>query len=146
MAASPVREGTPGAEDDAWLRRAIALAQASRDAGRHPFGSLVVLDGQVIAESQSLKSRDRDATGHSEMTALRAASACRTRIAVRTAGSYALTCRINAATRAMLRHHALRLAITTRFTAANGKWSQFTRVITIPRLPKAPPRPEPVTG
>lgn len=75
MAASPVREGTPGAEDDAWLRRAIALAQASRDAGRHPFGSLVVLDGRVIAESQSLKSRDRDATGHSEMTALRAASA-----------------------------------------------------------------------
>ena len=78
--------------------------------------------------------------------ALRAAAACRTRIAVRTAGSYALTCRINAATRAVLRHHALRLAITTRFTAANGKWSQFTRVITIPRLPKAPPRPEPVTG
>ena len=72
---SPLREGTPGPEDDAWLRRAIALAQGSRDAGRHPLGSLVVLDGKVVAESQSLKSRDRDATGHSEMTALRAASA-----------------------------------------------------------------------
>ena len=77
---------------------------------------------------------------------LRAAPACRTRLAVRTAGSYALSCQIGAATRAILRRHALRLAITTRFTAPNGKWSQFTRVITIPRLPKAPPRPEPVTG
>ena len=70
-----VVEGTPTGPDAAYLRRAIAAAQASRDAGRHPFGSLIVLDGEVIAEAHSLKSRDADATGHSEMRVLREVSA-----------------------------------------------------------------------
>jgi tRNA(Arg) A34 adenosine deaminase TadA len=72
---SYVTEGTPSEADARYLRRAIALAQQSRKAGRHPFASLVVLDGEVIAESQSMKSAERDATSHSEMRVLREASA-----------------------------------------------------------------------
>lgn len=72
-----VIEGAASDADAGYLRRAIAMAQRSRDAGNHPFGSLIVLDGEVIAEAQSLKTRDRDATTHSEMQVLRAASSAR---------------------------------------------------------------------
>jgi tRNA(Arg) A34 adenosine deaminase TadA len=51
------------------------MAGDSRAAGRHPFGALVVLDGAVIAEAQSMKSRDADATSHSEVRVLREAAA-----------------------------------------------------------------------
>jgi tRNA(Arg) A34 adenosine deaminase TadA len=40
-------------DDETYLRRAIALAIAARSAGRHPFGSLVVHDGAVIAEAEA---------------------------------------------------------------------------------------------
>lgn len=75
----------------------------------------------------------------------RAARVCQARLRVSGAGTYALRCRINAATRAELRRHAIRIAITTRFTAPNGRWSEATRVIVLPRI-KTTPRPEPVTG
>ncbi len=69
-----VTEGKPTEADVVYLRRAIAKAVESRAAGRHPFGSLVVLDGKVVAEAVSLKSRNTDATAHSEMQAVREAS------------------------------------------------------------------------
>lgn len=72
-----VTEGKPTDDDAKYLRRVIAGAQGSRDAGRHPFASLIVLDGQVIAESQSMKSGNTDATNHSEMRVVREASATR---------------------------------------------------------------------
>ena len=37
----------PTDQDAIYLRRVIANAQRSRDAGRHPFASLVVLEGEV---------------------------------------------------------------------------------------------------
>lgn len=70
---SKVLEGTPGAADATFLRRAIEGAKASRLAGHRPFCSLVVLDGQVIADSS--KSRYTDATSHTEMRVVREASA-----------------------------------------------------------------------
>jgi tRNA(Arg) A34 adenosine deaminase TadA len=77
MSGAGVKEAVPTEADATYLRRAIATANASRAAGRHPFGALVVLDGEVIAEAQSLKHGNTDATSHSEMTAVRAASATR---------------------------------------------------------------------
>ncbi|HZQ72464.1 MAG TPA: nucleoside deaminase [Burkholderiales bacterium] len=70
-------EGAPTGADATYLRRVIEGARRSREAGRHPFASLVVLDGEVIAESQSMKSGNTDATNHSEMRVLREASATR---------------------------------------------------------------------
>jgi tRNA(Arg) A34 adenosine deaminase TadA len=72
-----VVEGTPRPEDTDYLRRAIEAARQSRAAGRHPFSSLIVLDGEVIAASQSMKTGNTDATNHSEMRVLREASATR---------------------------------------------------------------------
>lgn len=67
----------PRQSDEHVLRRAIALSEAAVAVGGRPFGA-VVTDalGQVIAEAKGLPSIEpRDWTAHSEMQALRAASA-----------------------------------------------------------------------
>lgn len=63
--------------DEEHLRQAIALAEAAVDRGARPFGAVVVDgSGQVVAEAQAVANADpRDWTAHSEMQALRAASA-----------------------------------------------------------------------
>jgi len=86
-----VAEGAPTDDDARCLRRVIASAQKSRDAGRHPFASLVVLDGEVIAESQSMKSANADPTNHSEMRVVREASAKHTPPVLARATLYAST-------------------------------------------------------
>src|SRR5262249_16053563 len=63
----------------------------SRAAGRHPFSAIVVLDGEIIAESQSMKTADSDATNHSEMRVLREASATRPPAVLARATLYAST-------------------------------------------------------
>ncbi len=57
-----------------YLRRAIALAQSSRDEGQRPFGALVVLDAEVLADSGRTRSDGRDATAHCEIRTVRAAA------------------------------------------------------------------------
>jgi tRNA(Arg) A34 adenosine deaminase TadA len=57
---------TPEAEG--FLRRAIALAAAAREAGNPPFGSLLVgADGTVLAEQQNTTITDRDISFHPEL-------------------------------------------------------------------------------
>jgi len=68
------------AEDEALLRRAIALSEAAIELGGRPFGAVVTDDGgRIVAEAKGLPSVEpRDWTAHSEMQALRAASAAMT--------------------------------------------------------------------
>ena len=57
---------TPEAEG--FLRRAIELAAAARQAGNPPFGSLLVgPDGTVLAEEQNTTITDRDISFHPEL-------------------------------------------------------------------------------
>jgi tRNA(Arg) A34 adenosine deaminase TadA len=63
--------------DKEFLRRAIALSEEAMASGGRPFGA-VICDGagQIVAEARSVAPVDwRDWTAHSEMQALRAASA-----------------------------------------------------------------------
>ena len=54
-------------DDERFLRRAIALAQASRDAGQAPYGSLLVgPDGRVLAEDHNTVLADGDIAAHPE--------------------------------------------------------------------------------
>jgi tRNA(Arg) A34 adenosine deaminase TadA len=64
-------------EDLSLLRRAITLAEDAAALGRRPFGAVVArADGTIIAEAGSVAADEvRDWTAHSEMQALRAASA-----------------------------------------------------------------------
>ena len=91
MSQAFVTDGVPTEADAKYLRRVIEAAKQSRAAGRHPFSSLVVLDGEVIAESQSLKSGNTHPTNHSEMRVLREASATRTPPVLARATLYAST-------------------------------------------------------
>ncbi len=63
--------------DERWLRGAIALAGQAVARGSRPFGAVIARrDGSLVAEAASVPPADtRDWTAHSEMQALRLASA-----------------------------------------------------------------------
>ena len=65
------------ARDQEFLRRAIALSEAAVAEGARPFGAVVCDgEGRIVSEAGSVAPVDpRDWTAHSEMQALRAASA-----------------------------------------------------------------------
>ena len=56
------------------LLHAVALAQAARDHGNHPFGSLLAdADGTVLVEAENTVVTEADATGHAETRPVRGA-------------------------------------------------------------------------
>lgn len=57
-----------------WMQRAIALAAAAGAAGEVPVGAVIVDQaGNLIAEGENRRERDKDPTAHAEILALRAA-------------------------------------------------------------------------
>ena len=55
-------------EDEAYLRRAIAIALEARAAGEDPYGSLLVgHDGAILAEDHNTVRSSRDITAHPEL-------------------------------------------------------------------------------
>jgi tRNA(adenine34) deaminase len=66
-AAVPAAAATAAAEDEAFMRLALAEARS----GDHPFGTVIVRDGQVIARGRNLGRTNDDPTAHGEMVAIR---------------------------------------------------------------------------
>ena len=57
-----------------WMSRALELAQAAGEAGEVPVGAAIVdASGNLLAEGENRKERDKDPTAHAEIIALRAA-------------------------------------------------------------------------
>ena len=56
-----------------FVKRAIALAGEARRQGNHPFGALLVLDGQVVLTATNSVVTDRDPTAHAETNLVAAA-------------------------------------------------------------------------
>jgi len=56
-----------------FARQAIALARQARGAGNHPFGALLVVDGEVVLTAMNSVNTDRDPTGHAETNLVAAA-------------------------------------------------------------------------
>ena len=56
---------------DAALTRSIELAAAARAAGDHPFGALLVVDGEVVGEAVNRVHSDHDLTAHAELMLVR---------------------------------------------------------------------------
>ena len=55
-----------------WMSRAIALAQAAGIAGEVPVGAIIIdRYGNLIAEAENRRERDKDPTAHAEILALR---------------------------------------------------------------------------
>lgn len=60
-------------EHERLMRRCLALAEEALSRGDVPVGSLIVLDGRIIAEASERIPSETDITGHSELLAVRAA-------------------------------------------------------------------------
>ena len=58
------------AADEALVRQVIALAREAREAGNHPFGSLLALDGIAVLTARNTVHTDRDPTAHAETNLL----------------------------------------------------------------------------
>ncbi|MCS5495692.1 nucleoside deaminase [Cnuibacter physcomitrellae] len=79
------------AQEIAHLERAVALAQAARDRGDHPFGAVVVaVDGAVVEAMNSVVT-EHDPTGHAETNAVRASGRRLSDAQLRTATLYTST-------------------------------------------------------
>jgi tRNA(Arg) A34 adenosine deaminase TadA len=53
-------------DQEDFVRQAIELARQARLAGNHPFGALLVVDGEVVLTAQNTVATDRDPTAHAE--------------------------------------------------------------------------------
>jgi guanine deaminase len=74
---------------DALMRRAIALSRQGMEGGAGgPFGAVVALDGQVIAEGWNQVTSTNDPTAHAEIVAIRRACAALNRFDLRGAVLY----------------------------------------------------------
>jgi tRNA(adenine34) deaminase len=62
----PSREAT----DRAMMSRCIALSRIAVSEGEYPFGTVIALDGRVVAEAINRNIRDGDVTRHAEVIAL----------------------------------------------------------------------------
>ena len=56
-----------------FIRQAIGLARQARNAGNHPFGALLVLDGTIVLTARNSIAVDRDPTAHAETNLVAAA-------------------------------------------------------------------------
>lgn len=62
------------AEDEGYMRQALALAERARGEGEVPVGAVVVLDGRVVGEGWNRPIAAADPTAHAEVQAMRAAA------------------------------------------------------------------------
>lgn len=61
------------AQDDHWMRRALAVAAEGANVGEVPVGAVVVRQGQLLGEGYNAPISAHDPTAHAEIRALRAA-------------------------------------------------------------------------
>lgn len=71
------------ADDERWMRLALAAARASLEMEEVPVGAVVVINNRLVAQAGNCTRTDCDPTAHAEIVALRAAA--------RQVGNYRLT-------------------------------------------------------
>ena len=60
-------------DDEQAMGRAIELARAAAERGDQPYGSVIVIDGRVVAEGENGVTTGLDPTAHAETVAIRRA-------------------------------------------------------------------------
>jgi deoxyribose-phosphate aldolase len=61
-------------DKEQYIRQAIALSQQAVDHGNHPFGALLVKDGEVLLSAENTVHTEHDATHHAELNLVSAAT------------------------------------------------------------------------
>ena len=69
----PIDQPDP-ATPESFIDRAFDLRRQASASGDQPYGALVVRDGQIVGQSQSLVVINGDPTAHAEMAAIRDAA------------------------------------------------------------------------
>ncbi|MGH8489881.1 MAG: tRNA adenosine(34) deaminase TadA [Gammaproteobacteria bacterium] len=62
------------ADDEGWMRQALALARSAEEQGEVPVGAVVVLNDEIIGEGWNQPIGRNDPTAHAEIMALRRAA------------------------------------------------------------------------
>lgn len=62
-----------GADDERWMRAALAEARRAEELGEVPVGAVVVRQGEIVARGHNRNVIDHDPTAHAEVVALREA-------------------------------------------------------------------------
>lgn len=65
--------GVSAADDTAWMRHALRLAERAEALGEVPVGAVLVKDGRCIAEGWNRPIASHDPTAHAEIVTLREA-------------------------------------------------------------------------
>lgn len=60
--------------DEGFMRKALAEAEAARDAGEIPVGAVIVCGGRIISRAHNLTETLNDVTAHAEMQAITSAA------------------------------------------------------------------------
>jgi tRNA(adenine34) deaminase len=74
--------------DEAMMARCIELARLAVADGEYPFGSVIALDGEIVAEAVNTTIRASDVTRHAEIAALSQAQRTIGRVGLRRATLY----------------------------------------------------------
>jgi tRNA(adenine34) deaminase len=72
---APAADEAATAEDERWMRHALALATRAEAAGEVPVGACLVRDGVLLGEGWNQPISAHDPTAHAEVVALRSAAA-----------------------------------------------------------------------
>ena len=67
-------------QDETFMRKALAEAQAAFEEGEIPVGAVVVCQGRIISRAHNLTETLTDVTAHAEMQAITAAASILTTV------------------------------------------------------------------
>ena len=136
------------ATDRAMMARCIELSFKAVGEGEYPFGSVVVLDGRIIAEATNRTARDNDVSRHAEVIALSQAQQAASRLELRRATLYS-----NVEPCAMCAYcireawiGRVVYALTSPIMGGATKWNILRDADISSRVPIFGPAPEVVSG
>jgi tRNA(adenine34) deaminase len=69
-----MRHPKPSAEDDTFMREAVAEASRAASKQEVPVGAIVVLDGKIVGRGHNQPIASKDPTAHAEVLAIREAA------------------------------------------------------------------------
>lgn len=136
------------AVDRTMMARCIELSALATKEGEYPFGSVIALDGRIIAEATNRTARDNDLSRHAEVIALQLALRSVDRTALRRATLYS-----NVEPCAMC-SYCIReawvgrvvFALTSPVMGGATKWNILKDKEISDRVPVFAPAPEVVSG
>jgi len=133
-------------DDTQAMERSIELARLSAEHGSHPFGCVITLRGELLAESENTVMTELDPTGHAEIAAMR--KACRARSSLDLSGCTLYTscepCWM--CSTAIRRTRISRVVFALTSVTQSGGYSSLYPILTTLELPSLGPPPEIVQG